>query len=180
MIRQAPNAAPPELTVVTAPHLELVGVPEPATVSSDNFLTATEHALITDTSFGKSSKQLVRRFGDRRSIRERYDTLQDRFGVLTVAAVVHQVIERGLIEVGAQEDSELVENLSRTNLFAIRCLARGITEREIAPKLGRPEADVYTSFNRAVTDVGARSRPHAVRQGHIHGILSPRKPASPR
>jgi DNA-binding CsgD family transcriptional regulator len=172
MIRQAPNAAPPELTVVPAPYLELVGVPEQETAGSNNFLTATEHALITDTSLGKSSKQLVRRFGDRHSIRERYDTLQNRFGVPTVAAVFHQVIERGLIEVGHQEDSDLIETLSHTDLFAIRCIARGITEREIAPRLGRPEDQVYTFFNRAVTDLGARSRPHAVRQGHIYGILS--------
>ena len=166
-----------ELAVPAAPFLELVeAVGKPLTPSH---VTEREQQLIIATSLGKSSKQLVRRFGAKGLIRSRYENLQGRFGVPTVPAVVHQFIEQEMIEVERKENPDILEALDRMDFFAIRCMARGITEKNIAPKLNRPEDVVLQSFNRAVTNVGARSRPHAVRRGHELGIFKLTE-ASPR
>jgi hypothetical protein len=169
MPSEALHLAPIELAIPTAPSLELVeAVSEPLTPGPIN---EREQALITATSRGKSFNQLTERFGHKHLIRSRYENLQGKFGVPTVAAVVHQVIEQQMIEVEREENPEIVESLDRMDFFAIRCMARGITEKSLAPKLDRPEDEVFRSFNRAVTNVGARSRPHAVRRGHELGIF---------
>lgn len=163
------HLAPIELAIPAAPSLELVeAVGEPL---SPGPITEREQALIIATSRGKSFRQLTERFGHKHLIRSRYGNLQSRFGVPTVSAVVHQAIEQQMIEVETEENPEILEALARMDFFAIRCMARGITEQSLAPKLDRPEDEVFRSFNRAVTNVGARSRPHAVRRGHELGIL---------
>lgn len=160
-------AVPAEVPVV--PFLELVeAVGQPLT---PDMITQREQELIIETSLGKSSKQLTRRFGAKGLIRSRYNNLQGRFGVPTISAVVHQVIEHEMIEVEREENPELLETLDRMDFFAIRCMARGITEKSLAPKLDRPEGEVVQTFNHAVKNVGGRTRSHAVRLGHVLGFL---------
>jgi two-component system nitrate/nitrite response regulator NarL len=78
----------------------------------------------------------------------------------------------GLLEAAGPAASfdDLIANLTRRELEVVRLLAEGLSNREIAARLGLAEVTVKLHLHNAFEKIGARSRSDAVRIALVRGL----------
>jgi DNA-binding NarL/FixJ family response regulator len=74
------------------------------------------------------------------------------------------------VAAGAMAGAEAASKLTRRELEAIRQLAEGLSNREIAQRLGLAEVTVKLHLHNAFEKIGARSRADAVRIALVRGL----------
>jgi DNA-binding NarL/FixJ family response regulator len=83
------------------------------------------------------------------------------------------LLDDGVIEAGGSAQpgfDEQAGNLTRRELEVVRLLAEGLSNREIAGRLGLAEVTVKLHLHNAFEKIGARSRADAVRIALVKGL----------